>query len=150
MSNNVDHPFHYNQYKYEVIELVRQLPFDSGNCVKYIVRAPFKNKGEDLEKAIWYAKDMLNPNSSIMDVSFDQQKINSINDMTEYFCTVVRTSGIPCAELFASLLASVVSYSVGAGHGEVIGSIRSNIQYLIRLIENNNNYKRKVFTGIKH
>lgn len=142
--STVNHPFHYNQYKYEVIELIRQLPFDAGNCVKYIIRAPFKNKGEDLAKAIWYAEDMLSPSSSIMDISFDQQKIDSINEITEYYCTVVRTSDIPCAELFASLLASVVSYSVGAGRGELLGSIKSNIQYLCRLIKNNNVYKRSI------
>lgn len=142
--STVNHPSHYNQYKYEVIELIRQLPFDAGNCVKYIIRAPFKNHGEDLAKAIWYAEDSLSPTSSIMDISLSQEKIKSITEITDYYCEVVKTSSIPCAELFASLLASVVMYSVSGGSGESIGSLKSNIQYLCRLIKNNNVYKRSI------
>ena len=52
----VNHPAHYNTYKgVEIIDLVEQMPFNTGNAVKYITRAPFKGKEiEDLKKAIWY------------------------------------------------------------------------------------------------
>ena len=57
MDSNVDHPKHYNQGKFEVIDVLEDwnLDFHDGNTVKYIARA--KHKGtelEDLEKAAWY------------------------------------------------------------------------------------------------
>lgn len=56
-TNNVNHPSHYNQGKYEVIDVIEdwKLNFNLGNAIKYIARCPFKrNKLEDLEKAKWY------------------------------------------------------------------------------------------------
>ncbi len=53
----VNHPQHYNQGKYEVIDVIEdwKLGFCLGNAVKYIARCRYKrNKKEDLEKAIWY------------------------------------------------------------------------------------------------
>ena len=57
MSNNVEHPSHYNQGKYEVIDVINdwKLNFNLGNAIKYIARADYKNNAiEDLEKAIFY------------------------------------------------------------------------------------------------
>ena len=139
----VNHPNHSTAYKHEVIELTRQLSFDAGNCVKYIVRAPFKNGIEDLQKAVWYARDMLTPTASIMDVSHSEQKVSSINSLTSYFLSVVQQSDIPCAEIFGSLLASVVSYSLCNNEHTAI-ELRHNIQYLIELIENNRRYSSAV------
>ena len=139
----VDHPNHYTAYKFEVIELTRQLPFDAGNCVKYIVRAPFKNGIEDLQKAVWYARDMLSPASSMMDISTDEQKINSINSLVEYFSSVVQASDIPCAEIFGSLLSSVVSYSLCNSQFTAL-ELKKNILYLIDLIEQNRKYRTQV------
>lgn len=60
MNDNVNHPSHYTQFEHEVITLTRELPFDAGNCVKYIVRSPFKGRTEeDLKKALWYCKDFI-------------------------------------------------------------------------------------------
>lgn len=139
----VNHPNHYTAYKFEVIELTRQLPFDAGNCVKYIVRAPFKNGIEDLQKAVWYARDMLNPASSMMDISMNEQKVNSINNLTTYFLSVVQQSDIPCAEIFGSLLTSVVSYSL-CNNELTAKELKHNIEYLIALIENNRKYRTHV------
>lgn len=53
----VNHPAHYNQGKYEVIDVIEDwdLGFCLGNAVKYIARAPHKDKElEDLKKAKWY------------------------------------------------------------------------------------------------
>lgn len=57
MSNNVEHPNHYNQGKYEVIDVINdwKLNFNLGNAIKYIARADYKNNAiEDLEKAVFY------------------------------------------------------------------------------------------------
>ena len=53
----VNHPQHYNQGKFEVIDVIEdwQLGFNLGNAIKYIGRAPYKGKQlEDLKKALWY------------------------------------------------------------------------------------------------
>ena len=54
----VNHPAHYNFYKgLEIIDLVEQMPFNTGNAVKYICRAGLKDintEVQDLEKAMWY------------------------------------------------------------------------------------------------
>ena len=57
MNNNVEHPSHYNQGKYEVIDVINdwKLNFNLGNAIKYIARADYKNNAiEDLEKAMFY------------------------------------------------------------------------------------------------
>lgn len=57
MSDNVNHPSHYNYGKIEVIDFIedQELGFCLGNCVKYICRYGRKNNPkEDLEKAKWY------------------------------------------------------------------------------------------------
>lgn len=55
----VNHPSHYTDGKYEVIDFIEQwgLPYHLGNAVKYICRAGKKDPDkyvEDLEKALWY------------------------------------------------------------------------------------------------
>ena len=55
----VDHPSHYNQGKFEVIDVIEDwdLGFCLGNAVKYIGRAGHKGEQkevEDLKKALWY------------------------------------------------------------------------------------------------
>ena len=59
MNDPVNHPAHYTDGKYEVIDFIESwtLGFHYGNAVKYISRAGKKDpakKREDLEKAIWY------------------------------------------------------------------------------------------------
>lgn len=59
MNNNVEHPSHYNQGRYEVIDVINdwKLNFNLGNAIKYIARADYKNNAiEDLEKAMFYLK----------------------------------------------------------------------------------------------
>lgn len=53
----VDHPRHYNQGEFEVIDVIEDwgLGFSLGNAIKYIARADHKgSRAKDLEKAIWY------------------------------------------------------------------------------------------------
>lgn len=63
MSNNVDHPNHYqSEMGIEVIDVIKAFTselsgeeaFCIGNAIKYICRYSKKNGTEDLEKAKWY------------------------------------------------------------------------------------------------
>lgn len=57
MSNNINHPKHYNAGNIEPISVIEdwKLGFNLGNTIKYIARAEHKNsKLEDLKKAKWY------------------------------------------------------------------------------------------------
>ncbi len=53
--DEVNKPYHYNQFPVEVIELTEHLNFCRGNVVKYVCRAHLKgNELKDLEKARYY------------------------------------------------------------------------------------------------
>ena len=57
MESKINHPSHYNQGKYEAIEVIEdwKLGFNLGNTVKYISRSGHKADAvQDLEKALWY------------------------------------------------------------------------------------------------
>lgn len=66
MSNDktVNHPSYYQWLKWmEVIDIVRQLDFDRGCAVKYILRAWLKDNNDasqDIQKAIRYLQDYMN------------------------------------------------------------------------------------------
>jgi len=61
MSEQVNHPKHYNEHPsgIECIEVVRHMNFNLGNAMKYIWRSGLKtdNAIQDLNKAIFYLKD---------------------------------------------------------------------------------------------
>lgn len=70
--DNVNHPSHYTWLKekcgIEVIDITRHLDFDTGNAVKYLMRAGHKEEAdmtplektiEDFEKAAWYVNDKI-------------------------------------------------------------------------------------------
>lgn len=66
-NDNVNHPSHYTWLKelcgIEVLDITRHLDFNTGNAVKYLLRAGRKDPKktiEDLEKAIFYIKDKIN------------------------------------------------------------------------------------------
>lgn len=59
MSDNVNHPAHYEQAAIvvEPIHLCEMFDFNHGNALKYIIRYQLKGKPvEDLGKAIWYIR----------------------------------------------------------------------------------------------
>ena len=61
-TEHVDHPDHYNQGQYEVIDVIEDwnLGFAAGNAVKYIARHKHKGKPvEDLKKARWYVDRLI-------------------------------------------------------------------------------------------
>lgn len=70
--DKVNHPSHYTWLKekcgIEVIDITRWLDFDTGNAIKYLLRAGYKSEGgmtdkektiEDLKKAVWYINDKI-------------------------------------------------------------------------------------------
>lgn len=77
MTDNVNHPSHYNQGSIETIDFIEavlvkypaRIRYHLGNVIKYVSRAPYKNGKEDLEKARWYLnralKDITVPVSPI-------------------------------------------------------------------------------------
>lgn len=62
MSNNVNHPSHYNQGGIECIDALAAATiglegiqaFCTANAIKYLWRWKRKNGTEDIDKAIWY------------------------------------------------------------------------------------------------
>lgn len=56
MSDNVNHPKHYNEHPsgIECIQITEHMNFNIGNAMKYLWRSDHKNGIEDLSKAIWY------------------------------------------------------------------------------------------------
>ncbi|UXR77651.1 DUF3310 domain-containing protein [Staphylococcus sp. IVB6227] len=61
-NDTVNNPKHYTYGNVEIIDVIEQvtgsyssyLAFMMGNVIKYVSRAPHKNKIEDLKKAQWY------------------------------------------------------------------------------------------------
>lgn len=59
MSDNVNHPKHYNAHPsgIECIDVVEHMNFNLGNAMKYIWRADEKGDSDsDLQKAKWYVE----------------------------------------------------------------------------------------------
>lgn len=60
MSEQVDHPAHYQSGGLEAIDVIEAfgLGFNTGNAVKYILRAGRKSPDAvtDLRKALWYVQ----------------------------------------------------------------------------------------------
>lgn len=66
MTDMVNHPSHYTAYQaevkdviFEILDYLKLPPYESyviGNVIKYIIRAPFKNGLEDINKAEFYLK----------------------------------------------------------------------------------------------
>ena len=59
----VNSPLHYQGNRFEVIDIIDDfnLSFNTGNAIKYILRADKKgNQKQDLLKAIWYLEHELN------------------------------------------------------------------------------------------
>lgn len=65
MNDNVNHPSHYTQGKFETIEVIKDITSDFnsylvGNIIKYVSRYKYKNGLEDLKKAKWYLEKLIN------------------------------------------------------------------------------------------
>lgn len=68
MTDNVNHPSHYNQSGIECIEAIKACTGDGyesylqGNIMKYLWRYKYKNGVEDLKKAQWYLNRLIEEN----------------------------------------------------------------------------------------
>lgn len=61
MSDAVNNPQHYRQGSMEVIDAIEgmSLGFHAGNVVKYVARYKAKGGVEDLRKAAWYLRRLI-------------------------------------------------------------------------------------------
>jgi hypothetical protein len=76
MSDNVNHPSHYNAGSMEVIEAIDGLGlcFCGGNVLKYVARYKHKNGIEDLKKAAWYLNHLIEVEEMKKRKQTEQQK----------------------------------------------------------------------------
>ena len=72
-SSNVISPHHYDRWKIEPITFImeNELPFAVGNVIKYVMRAPYKNGVEDLQKAKRYLEFLINQAEGLAPVPDD-------------------------------------------------------------------------------
>ena len=61
LNDTVNNPAHYTQGKIEVLDFIldQDLPYLPGQVIKYICRYRFKNGLEDLQKAEFYLKRLI-------------------------------------------------------------------------------------------
>lgn len=88
MSEQVNHPNHYNTGKIEVIDFIedQKLDFHLGNAVKYICRAGRKDKAkelEDLDKAVWYINRRIEQRKKELAKDLDLNSYDLINRMLQ-------------------------------------------------------------------
>lgn len=57
----IDHQDHYERYSIQPIDFIEanDLGYHRGNIIKYLLRFDAKNGVEDLEKALWYLKRLI-------------------------------------------------------------------------------------------
>ena len=67
MKKNNINPAHYRQGKIEVSDFIvdQNMGFLEGNIIKYVCRYKHKNGTEDLKKAEWYLKKLINERNKI-------------------------------------------------------------------------------------
>ena len=70
----VNHPVHYNQHAVEAIEIIENFNFCLGNAIKYIIRYPYKEGSQDLNKALWYLERQVN-SSSLRVITTPEKKL---------------------------------------------------------------------------
>jgi len=69
VKEKVNHPDHYNNGKYEVMDVIQDAGFGEdfclGNALKYILRAKHKEGYiEDIKKAQWYLEYLIQRNEN--------------------------------------------------------------------------------------
>lgn len=91
MANNVNHPSHYNNGKYECIEVMKEVfgenavkDFCRLNAFKYLWRANNKNGDEDIQKAIWYLNELTKENNMPPEKSNKDVKFGFVNEDGEF------------------------------------------------------------------
>ncbi len=91
---HVNHPSHYNSHPsgVEAIEIVRWLPFNTGNAFKYLYRRGEKgNLVQDLEKALWYVKDEFARVTNSLELGAAGKSVHYLPaEVTELLSAIVR------------------------------------------------------------
>ena len=78
MLDNVNNPKHYNQAGNECIDAIRAATGDGfeyylqGNILKYLWRYRYKNGVEDLKKAQWYLKLLIEEQDESKNISYNR------------------------------------------------------------------------------
>ena len=75
------HPIHYNQHAVEAIEIIENFNFCLGNAIKYIMRYPYKEGSQDLNKCLWASLNFFF-DSSMVYFSTDYLIISNQNRLT--------------------------------------------------------------------
>jgi len=86
MSEQVNHPKHYNVGKIEAIDVIEdwKLNFSLGCVIKYLCRSEHKNSTlEDLEKASWYLNREIQRRKLEIAENDEKTKIYDKNDLVK-------------------------------------------------------------------
>jgi len=93
MTETVNHPDHYNHGDMEAIDLIKAAMtaerfkgFLEGNNLKYLIRYRYKNGVEDLKKADWYLKRLIDEEDTderLDEVKLEDASMPSIIDFEE-------------------------------------------------------------------
>jgi len=86
MSEQVNHPKHYNVGKIEAIDVIEDLKlnFSLGCVIKYLCRSEHKNYTlEDLEKASWYLNREIQRRKLEIAENDEKTKIYDKNDLVK-------------------------------------------------------------------
>lgn len=86
MSEQINHPQHYNAGKIEAIDVIEdwKLNFSLGCVIKYLCRSEYKNSTiEDLEKASWYLNREIERRKLEIAENDEKTKIYNKNDLPE-------------------------------------------------------------------
>lgn len=86
MSEQINHPQHYNSGKIEAIDVIEDwgLNFSLGCVVKYLCRCEHKNSRiEDLKKAAWYLNREIERQKSEIEENDGKTKIYNKNDLSK-------------------------------------------------------------------
>lgn len=122
MSDAVHHPPHYTVYKPEIIEITKHLPFCLGNVVKYVMRAPYKNGLQDLEKAMQYLDWCFNGPVVLSTIdAMDLQK--ALEELSAF----LKRSSVPYSVILGMFIAALYRMLFG---GVSIKTLRHSIEYL--------------------
>lgn len=111
----VNHPPHYTSHPsgVEAIDVGRHLSADWFNAFKYVFRADHRNGRQDIEKAIWYAKDGIAHNLPVHAPSWrfeHQQRLQKIIDSEtdvdrrQFFITIKTGQSFVALDCIESIL----------------------------------------------
>jgi hypothetical protein len=90
MTDDVNHPEHYNKQGIEVIDVIEayELPYHLGNVIKYVLRAKYKGREEqDIRKAFWYLERYIEEAFDlVLDTEdFDGEPTYSLEEVRAFF-----------------------------------------------------------------